>query len=176
MIGQQVAVHRRLCPLAADSNFPLHTVERSVEDSPEERARDRRAAPLIGYRRYSCTRQGPGDPSVPICVDLWIVPHARLRPAPPSGILRSMFLARVYVTLKPTVNDPQGLTVRGGLHALGFASVVSVRAGKYMEIRLDAPDRAAAEAQVTEMCRKLLANPVIEDFRFELDEAPVAAG
>jgi phosphoribosylformylglycinamidine synthase len=87
-----------------------------------------------------------------------------------------MFLARVYVTLKPTVNDPQGLTVRGGLHALGFASVESVRAGKYMEIRLDAPDRAAAEAQVTEMCRKLLANPVIEDFRFELDEAPVAAG
>ena len=86
-----------------------------------------------------------------------------------------MFLARVYVTLKPTVNDPQGLTVRGGLHALGFASVESVRAGKYMEIRLDAPDRAAAEGQVTEMCRKLLANPVIEDFRFELEEAPVAA-
>ena len=86
-----------------------------------------------------------------------------------------MFLARVYVTLKPTVNDPQGLTVRGGLHALGFASVESVRAGKYMEIRLDAPDRAAAEAQVTEMCRKLLANPVIEDFRFELEETPVAA-
>jgi phosphoribosylformylglycinamidine synthase len=86
-----------------------------------------------------------------------------------------MFLARVYVTLKPTVNDPQGLTVRAGLHALGFASVDSVRAGKYMEIRLDAPDRAAAEAQVTEMCRKLLANPVIEDFRFELEETRVAA-
>lgn len=87
-----------------------------------------------------------------------------------------MFLARVYVTLKPTVNDPQGLTIRGGLHSLGFASVDSVRAGKYMEIRLDAPDRAAAEAQVTEMSRKLLANPVIEDFRFELEDAPVAAG
>ncbi|HEX5480870.1 MAG TPA: phosphoribosylformylglycinamidine synthase subunit PurS [Dehalococcoidia bacterium] len=87
-----------------------------------------------------------------------------------------MFLARVYVTLKPTVNDPQGLTIRGGLHALGFASVDSVRAGKYMEIRLDAPARAAAEAQVTEMCRKLLANPVIEDFRFELEETRVAAG
>jgi phosphoribosylformylglycinamidine synthase len=50
-----------------------------------------------------------------------------------------------------------------------------VRAGKYMEIRLDAPDRATAEAQVTEMCRKLLANPVIEDFRFELEDAPVGA-
>jgi phosphoribosylformylglycinamidine synthase len=86
-----------------------------------------------------------------------------------------MYLARVYVTLKPTVNDPQGLTIRGGLHSLGFQSVDSVRAGKYMEIRIDAPDRAGAEAQVTEMCRKLLANPVIEDFRFELEEAPINA-
>ena len=49
-----------------------------------------------------------------------------------------MFLARVYVTLKPTVNDPQGLTVRGGLHSLGFESVQGVRAGKYIEITLDA--------------------------------------
>jgi phosphoribosylformylglycinamidine synthase subunit PurS len=82
-----------------------------------------------------------------------------------------MFVARVYVTLKPTVNDPQGLTIRGGLHALGFSGVESVRAGKYMEIRVEAPDRAQADAQVTEMCRKLLANPVIEDFRFELEPA-----
>ncbi len=80
------------------------------------------------------------------------------------------FLARVYVTLKPTVNDPQGLTIRGGLHALGFDTVESVRAGKYLEIRLNGRDRAAAEAQVTEMCRKLLANPVIEDFRYEIEE------
>ena len=82
-----------------------------------------------------------------------------------------MFLARVYVTLKPTVNDPQGLTIRGALHSLGFADVESVRAGKYMELRIDAPTRKKAEAQVTEMCRKLLANPVIEDYRFEVEEA-----
>ena len=81
-----------------------------------------------------------------------------------------MFLAKVYVTLKPTVNDPQGLTIMGGLHSLGFQSVQGVRAGKYMEIRLNGSDRAAAEAQMAEMCRKLLANPVIEDFRFELEE------
>jgi phosphoribosylformylglycinamidine synthase len=87
-----------------------------------------------------------------------------------------MFLARVYVTLKPTVNDPPGLTIRGGLHSLGFTSVSKVRSGKYMEIHLDAPSRADAEAQVAEMCRKLLANPVIEDSRFELEEAPAAAG
>ncbi|HEY8489991.1 MAG TPA: phosphoribosylformylglycinamidine synthase subunit PurS, partial [Dehalococcoidia bacterium] len=48
-----------------------------------------------------------------------------------------MFLAKVYVTLKPTVNDPQGLTVRGGLQSLGFGTVQDVRVGKYMEIRLD---------------------------------------
>jgi len=84
-----------------------------------------------------------------------------------------MFLARVYVTLKPTVNDPQGLTIKGALHSLGFAAVESVRAGKYMEIRIDAADRGTAESQVREMCSKLLANPVIEDFRFEVEDAPV---
>jgi len=82
-----------------------------------------------------------------------------------------MYLARVYVTLKPTVNDPQGLTIRGALHSLGFADVESVRAGKYLEVRLDAKDKKQAEKQLTEMCRKLLANPVIEDYRFEMDSA-----
>lgn len=81
-----------------------------------------------------------------------------------------MYLAKIYVTLKPTVNDPQGLTVRGGLHTLGFESVQSVRVGKYIEIRVDIADRAKAEEQVNEMCDRLLANPVIEDFRFELAE------
>lgn len=82
-----------------------------------------------------------------------------------------MYLARVYVTLKPTVNDPPGLTIKSGLHSLGFSAVDSVRAGKYMEIRLDAATKDAAESAVTEMCKKLLANPVIEDFRFEVAEA-----
>ena len=90
-----------------------------------------------------------------------------------ADMLAGMFLARVYVTLKPTVNDPPGLTIRGGLRSLGFTSVDSVRSGKYMEIRLDARDADDARAQVNEMCRKLLANPVIEDYRFELDAAPV---
>ncbi len=81
-----------------------------------------------------------------------------------------MFLAKVYVTLKPTVNDPQGLTVRGGLHSLGFESVESVRVGKYLEVRIAEADRAQAEAKVHDMCRDLLANPIIEDYRFELQE------
>ena len=79
------------------------------------------------------------------------------------------YLARVYVTLRPTVNDPQGLTIRGGLQQLGFAEVESVRAGKYLEIRLDAEDEQMAEARITEMCKKLLANPVIEDYRLSVE-------
>jgi phosphoribosylformylglycinamidine synthase len=82
-----------------------------------------------------------------------------------------VFLAKVYVTLKPTVNDPQGLTIKGGLHSLGFSSVESVRAGKYMEIRLDGDSRKEAERLLNEMCRQLLANPIIENYRFELEEA-----
>jgi phosphoribosylformylglycinamidine synthase len=82
-----------------------------------------------------------------------------------------MYLARVYVTLKPTVNDPQGLTIRGGLHSLGFETVESVRAGKYIEIRVDEDDEAIASAKVDEMCDKLLANPIVEQYRFELERA-----
>jgi phosphoribosylformylglycinamidine synthase subunit PurS len=85
------------------------------------------------------------------------------------------YLARVYVTLKPTVNDPQGLTIRGGLHSLGYAEVTSVRAGKYMEVRLAADDEAAARERVNEMCAKLLANPVIEQYRFDLEPVVAAA-
>ncbi len=81
-----------------------------------------------------------------------------------------MYLAKVYVTLKPTVNDPQGLTVRGGLHQLGFSEVKSVRMGKYLEMKLDGSSRAQAEERVKEMCRKLLANMVIEEFRYEREE------
>ena len=83
----------------------------------------------------------------------------------------SGFLARVYVTLKPTVNDPQGLTIRGALHSLGFAEVDSVRAGKYMELWLEAKDKKTAEEQVNAMCDKLLANPIIEEYRFEIEPA-----
>ena len=81
-----------------------------------------------------------------------------------------MFLAKIYVTLRAVVNDPQGLTIAGGLHSLGFSSVGGVRAGKYLEVQLDEPDRAKAEELVAEMCRKLLANPVIEEYRFEMEE------
>jgi phosphoribosylformylglycinamidine synthase len=80
-----------------------------------------------------------------------------------------MFLAKIYITLKPGVNDPQGLTIRGGLHQLGFDTVTDVRAGKYMEVRLDQDDSEEAGDRVIEMCDQLLANPIIEQFRFELE-------
>ena len=81
-----------------------------------------------------------------------------------------MYLAKVYVTLKPTVNDPQGLTVLATLRNLGFAAATDVRVGKYLEVRIDNPDRSQAEALVNEMCRELLSNPVIEEYRFDLEE------
>lgn len=80
-----------------------------------------------------------------------------------------MFTAKVYIRLKPTVNDPQGLTIRGGLRQLGFDSVTSVRAGKFMEISLEGSDIEEAQVQVEEMCDKLLANPIIEEYTFELE-------
>jgi phosphoribosylformylglycinamidine synthase subunit PurS len=87
-----------------------------------------------------------------------------------------LYLAKVYVTLKPLVNDPQGRTVQGGLKNLGFVSVEDVRVGKYLEIRVNEPERLQAEALVSQMCLELLANPVIEEFRFELEElAPTSS-
>jgi phosphoribosylformylglycinamidine synthase len=83
-----------------------------------------------------------------------------------------MWRAEVRVMLKPSVNDPQGLSIRGALRSLGFAEVESVRAGKLIEVHLEASDRGAAEDAVERMCAQLLANPVIERYTFELVEAP----
>jgi phosphoribosylformylglycinamidine synthase PurS subunit len=76
--------------------------------------------------------------------------------------------ARVYVMLKLGVLDPQGDAVRHALGALGFDGVQGVRQGKVIELDLAATDKAAAEAEVKEMCEKLLANTVIESYQIEL--------
>lgn len=81
-----------------------------------------------------------------------------------------MFLARVFVTYKSTVSDPESLTIQGGLAALGFKSVTDVHAGKYIEIQLDEDKHGNARREITKMCNKLLANPIIEDYRFDLEE------
>ena len=80
-------------------------------------------------------------------------------------------LARIHVTLKPGVNDPQGLAIAGGLRNLGFGGVEQVRAGRYLEVRLEAAERAAAERDVDAMCQRLLANLVIESYHFEVVDA-----
>jgi len=78
-------------------------------------------------------------------------------------------IARVIVTPKAVVNDPQGITVRQGLAALGFAEVSDVRVGKYIEVNLDAANEREARQRVEAMCRQLLANHVIEDYRFDVE-------
>jgi phosphoribosylformylglycinamidine synthase len=82
--------------------------------------------------------------------------------------------ARVFVTLKPSVFDPQGKTVTDALHTLGYSAVKDVRQGKYFELDIDAscPDDARALAE--EAAEKLLSNPVIESFRIELADGVVA--
>ena len=79
--------------------------------------------------------------------------------------------AGVTVMLKPVVNDPQGLAVESGLQQLGYAGVSHVRVGKYIELALVAQDEMDARAKIEEMCDKLLANPVIEDYAYVVDEA-----
>ncbi|MDY7015681.1 MAG: phosphoribosylformylglycinamidine synthase subunit PurS [Cyanobacteriota bacterium] len=82
------------------------------------------------------------------------------------------FQARIYVTLRPSVLDPAGVAVESGLAQLGYVGVEGVRIGKYIELTLKAADRAAAESQLDRMCDRLLANPTIENYRFELTEQP----
>lgn len=77
--------------------------------------------------------------------------------------------AKIYVTVKQNVLDPQGNAVQGALHTLGFNEVSKVRIGKYLEVDIDTNDRAQAEEQLKVMCEKLLANTVVEDYRFELE-------
>ena len=79
-----------------------------------------------------------------------------------------MIKARITVTLKNGVLDPQGQAIEGALGALGFDGVGSIRQGKTFDVTLETSDKAAAETQLTAMCDKLLANTVIEDYAVEL--------
>ncbi|BAY52814.1 hypothetical protein NIES2134_121060 [Thermostichus vulcanus NIES-2134] len=87
----------------------------------------------------------------------------------------AQFQAQVFVTLRPSVLDPAGVAVQAGIHHLGYTNVQSVRIGKLVELTLEAGDRATAEAQLNHIADQLLANPVIETFRIELQELATAA-
>ncbi|NSL53011.1 phosphoribosylformylglycinamidine synthase subunit PurS [Calidifontibacillus erzurumensis] len=79
-----------------------------------------------------------------------------------------MYKVKVYVTLKESVLDPQGVAVKNSLHSLSYTDVTNVRIGKYMELTIDSNENV--EQKVKEMCDRLLANPVIEDYRYEIEE------
>ncbi len=82
-----------------------------------------------------------------------------------------MLKAIVTVMLKKGIFDPQGRAVQNGLESIGFDNVKSVRVGKQIEIALDTDDKASADASVHEMCDKMLANPVVESYSFEIKES-----
>jgi len=77
--------------------------------------------------------------------------------------------ARVFVTLKPSVFDPQGRTIAEALHSMGYASIGDVRQGKYFELDVDAASAEQARVVASEVADKLLANPVIESYRIEVE-------
>jgi phosphoribosylformylglycinamidine synthase len=81
---------------------------------------------------------------------------------------RRSYLAEIFVSLKPVVNDPQGLAIRDGLHALGYNGVESVRAGKYLRVTLESDSNESAHTEVAQMCDQLIANPVIETYEISI--------
>lgn len=84
------------------------------------------------------------------------------------------YQAQVYVTLRPSVLDPAGTAVRSGLEHMGYDNVEKIRIGKYIEVTLTAESEEAAHQQLDRMCDQLLANPVIENYRIELQAMAAA--
>ncbi|WP_202925264.1 phosphoribosylformylglycinamidine synthase subunit PurS [Myxacorys almedinensis] len=85
-----------------------------------------------------------------------------------NTVVTQKYHAQIYVTLRPSVLDPAGTAVKSGLSHLGYTNVDQVRIGKYVEVTLTADDETAARQQLDRICDELLANPVIENYRFDL--------
>jgi len=81
-----------------------------------------------------------------------------------------MLKAEIYISLKRTVADPQGLTIKHALESLGYKDLADVRIGKLVVIKLNFKDKKRAQQQINQMCKKLLANPIIEDYHFKINE------
>ena len=82
-----------------------------------------------------------------------------------------MFLAKVYVTLKKSVLDPQGVTIKHAIDALGYENIEDVRMGKYFEVKIKDVDEQIAKKNIKEICEKLLVNEVIETYSFDITKA-----
>ena len=82
------------------------------------------------------------------------------------------YFAQIYVTLRPSVLDPAGTAVQSGLQHMGYDNVERVRIGKYVEVTLTAAGESEAGEQLDRICDQLLANPVVENYRFDLTEVP----
>ena len=91
-------------------------------------------------------------------------------------IMSQQYHCRIYVTLRPSVLDPAGVAVQSGLQQLGYEGVEKVRIGKYIELTMTAENETQAQKQLDEMCDRLLANPVIENYCFEITANQVVAG
>lgn len=81
-----------------------------------------------------------------------------------------MYLAQIHVTYKPSILDPQGVAIRDAMHRLDFDTVTTVTQGKYFEVTLSAASAAIAEAEIEAICDRLLANPNMETYRYDVKE------
>ena len=81
-----------------------------------------------------------------------------------------MFQVKIYVSLKEGVADPQGITIKNALYSLGYQGVGKVRMGKYMQLKLNVKDKKEVKKEIEDMCKKLLVNPVIENYDYEIEE------
>ncbi|WP_315790501.1 phosphoribosylformylglycinamidine synthase subunit PurS [Fischerella sp. JS2] len=90
--------------------------------------------------------------------------------------MQRKYRAKIFVTLRPSVLDPAGVAVQSGLKQLGYNNVEQVRIGKYIEVTLISPDENSARRNLDQICDQMLANPVIENYRFELIEVESQTG
>jgi phosphoribosylformylglycinamidine synthase subunit PurS len=86
------------------------------------------------------------------------------------------YLAKIFVTLRPSVLDPAGVAVRSGLQQLGYDNVDQVRIGKYIELSITSSDENTARQNLDRICDQMLSNPVIENYRFDLIEVETQTG
>ncbi|HEY9800914.1 MAG TPA: phosphoribosylformylglycinamidine synthase subunit PurS [Leptolyngbyaceae cyanobacterium] len=90
--------------------------------------------------------------------------------------MQTKYLAKIFVTLRPSVLDPAGVAVQSGLQQMGYDNVENVRIGKYIELNITTSDQSKARQDLDRICDQMLANPVIENYRYDLIEVETQTG